>query len=331
MNILDSSTDQNSDSKHNDVRVDDKQKRDFIIAITRVYISLLSGAGLICIGLILTDNSLLQAVLVIAGSLIVFLASLLILIPAMHGAISGEAAPYSSTFSGITETAIKLSTATIAGTSGNSSKSRPTIYPDSEILTTQVKAAEPETAMSRALNYEKKALLRMSDNLRALGQRATWSLMTGVAFAGGGVIILFWSSVLSPPPSERGSDILAFLRQYGPRLSMSIIVELVAFFFLRTYARTLTDIRYVQNEFTNVEMKFIALHTSLEHSFKDITKKALDRLIETERNHILEKGQTSLEMERERVEASGFVNGLRAAADIVHGGKDKRQTATESK
>lgn len=177
------------------------------------------------------------------------------------------------------------------------------------------------TASDWRRSYEQASLARMSDNLRALGQRATWSLVAGVGFAAAGVALLFTSSIMLEQPAI--TDQMAFILHYAPRLSITIIVELVAFFFLRTYARTLTDIRYVQNEFTNIEMKLTDLHTSIEKQYADITKNALSSLMSTERNHILEKGQSSVEMERERVENESFIAGAKAFAGVFGRGNGK--------
>jgi len=89
-----------------------------------------------------------------------------------------------------------------------------------------------------------------------------------------------------------------------------VVVTSVTFFFLRTYLRTLSDIRYIENEITNVEMKFIGLHFALSREYEDVEKDAMRSLLATERNHILEKGQTSLENQRDEIEASAIAASL---------------------
>jgi hypothetical protein len=245
------------------------------------------------------------ALLALAGAL-AGLTALSVLVPLTSRFLRGEGAPYELAEPGQDVLAFKLG--------GMSLRMR--LGAERAKLRDRAIRQASYTASDWRRTYEQASLSRMSDNLRALGQRATWSLMAGLSFASAGVALLFVTTVTI----ERSAvaDLWAFAREYAPRLSITVIVELVAFFFLRTYARTLTDIRYVQNEFTNVEMKLIALHASIDLKYEDIAKEALLSLVDTERNHVLEKGQTSLELERERLETEGFVAGAQAFAGVFN-------------
>jgi len=175
-----------------------------------------------------------------------------------------------------------------------------------------------ETARkSTSQSYEEKTLRRLAEHASVLGRRANFALVAGLLFAIGGVVVL--SLIIISTPALAQSDTINITLQYLPKLSIMIIIELVAFFFLKTFARLLSDIRYIQNELTNVEMKLVGLHTSIAQKLEKITEKALLSLINTERNHILEKGQSSLENERDRVENKAFAEALSAAAEIIHG------------
>lgn len=175
-------------------------------------------------------------------------------------------------------------------------------------------------AATTANAFEQNSLKRLSDHIEVLGQRANFSLQMGLGFAAGGVIVLLLFVVFDPTRDLQ--DIVPAMYHYLPRLSIVVIVELVAFFFLRTFARILSDIRYVQNEVTNVEMKLVALHTSISRNLKSVTEAALLALVNTERNHILEKGQRSLENERERIESKSMTETLAALAQMIRGKGD---------
>lgn len=61
-----------------------------------------------------------------------------------------------------------------------------------------------------------------------------------------------------------GQDPWLFTTHFLPRLTLVVFIEIFAYFFLRLYKSSLTEIKYFQNEMTNIEAKFIALYIALE-------------------------------------------------------------------
>jgi hypothetical protein len=87
--------------------------------------------------------------------------------------------------------------------------------------------------------------------------------------------------------SWKFADLYRFLARFG----LVLIIESVAFFFLKLYREDRSMIRYLRNEITNLESKCLSLRVALSFgSAADITK-VLQSLSATERNFLVKKGE----------------------------------------
>jgi hypothetical protein len=139
---------------------------------------------------------------------------------------------------------------------------------------------------------------RLQKEIMDLGRRGNLNLIigslttvTGLALLG---YLVFSSSVATP-------DIQSLLAHYIPRLTLDIFVEVFAYFFLRLYRNSLDEIKYFQNELTNAELKFSALETALLNRDPESLRQVISALATTERNFVLDKGQTTVELEKNRI------------------------------
>jgi len=96
-------------------------------------------------------------------------------------------------------------------------------------------------------------------------------------------------------------DILSY---YIPRLTIIIFIEVFAFFFLKIYKSSLADIKYFHNELTNIELKAIALRKSIDTKNESIISTTITDLSKTERNFILKKGESTIDLEKDKIEGS---------------------------
>lgn len=108
-------------------------------------------------------------------------------------------------------------------------------------------------------------------------------------------------------------DSAAAISFYVPRITTVVFVEVFSFFFLKLYRSNLHEIKYYQNELTNIELKLLALQTSLAFDTGALREIVLD-FSKTERNFILNKGQTT-----EAIETSKYlgVNDLNFTENLV--------------
>ena len=89
---------------------------------------------------------------------------------------------------------------------------------------------------------------------------------------------------------------------FGPRLALALFLQVFAYFFLKLYRTSLAEIKYFQNEITNIEAKHLALTTAIQSSNTEYLKEVIGGLLATERNHILSKDQTTVELEKARLD-----------------------------
>lgn len=140
---------------------------------------------------------------------------------------------------------------------------------------------------------------RLDREISALAKRGNLNLVIGVlgSVIGLGIILYYMSH-----PSTEHPTTWFFAAQQAPRLGLVVFIQLLSYFFLRLYKSSLDEIKYYQNELTNLEARLIAIGTAVMLGHDDVCKSTLQHLGKTERNHILEKGQTTTELEKARLE-----------------------------
>lgn len=145
----------------------------------------------------------------------------------------------------------------------------------------------------------KEAKDRLSAELEAVNRRGNLNLSIGIVTTLSGVAIL-GATVFEQYAGtvEYGAIILHYL----PRVSLVLLIELFAFFFLKLYKASLLETKFFQNEITNIESRFTALLVAL-HRPQDFGAPAvIDALSKTERNFLLKQGETTVELEGMRIE-----------------------------
>jgi hypothetical protein len=85
---------------------------------------------------------------------------------------------------------------------------------------------------------------------------------------------------------------------YVPRLSLIVFAELFAYFFLKLYKEGLADIKYYQNELSNIDLRLTALKAALTTRDNEILKIVIGELAKTERNFVLKSGESTVELEK---------------------------------
>ncbi|OOQ57868.1 hypothetical protein BC343_13920 [Mucilaginibacter pedocola] len=162
---------------------------------------------------------------------------------------------------------------------------------------------------------------RLVEEIERLGKVANYNLVFGSVATVAGIIILTVNAF-----DQTGlKDTTEILKLYIPRISTIVFIEIFAFFFLRIYKGNLADIKYFHNERTNIEQKILALKTSLLIGDSKYVKSVIDELAKTERNRILKKGETTVELERERAEITADKNVMSLLKSVLELKKDSKQ------
>lgn len=140
---------------------------------------------------------------------------------------------------------------------------------------------------------------RLESEVQNLAKRGNVNLILGISTTLTGLGILGYS-VFDAPEMKSMIDIAS---HFIPRLSLVLLIEVFAYFFLKLYKQSLSEIKYFQNEITNIESKYLGLQLAVNSGIEGSAQKVVDSLIATERNFILEKGQSTVELEHGKEEA----------------------------
>ena len=155
--------------------------------------------------------------------------------------------------------------------------------------------------------------LRLRRELEALGRRGNVNLVIGVLTTVAAVGIL--TTTILDPNVKLTNDTL--VTHFAPRLTLSLFIEIFSFFFLKLYKSGLGEIKYFQNELTNIELKFVSLESALRSENKEVVAGVVGEFSRTERNFTLDKGQSTVEIERSRLDAEAGNNVISSFSKLV--------------
>lgn len=162
---------------------------------------------------------------------------------------------------------------------------------------------------------------RLSKELKAIGKRANLNLGIGsvITFIGWGLLLWFVIDVSSQ--KHTGWNLLnAFI----PRFTIVALVEMFSFFFLNLHRESIDRIRYYQNEITNIESRKIAILACLAID-KDNNHKSsiIESLLKVERNVVLKKSETTVDLEKMKIENTTSKQTLSFINELVKNLKGK--------
>jgi len=152
---------------------------------------------------------------------------------------------------------------------------------------------------------------RLRQELYALSRRGNVNLIIGTLTTLVAVGILASSIVANTLPTDP-KELVAHL---VPRITLSIFIEIFSFFFLRLYSASLNDIKYFQNELTNIESRFISLRYAFQGRGTQSIEHILQVLAGTERNFILKKGESTVDLEKTKLDHQSLKDMLKAFID----------------
>ncbi|EKA7352286.1 hypothetical protein [Vibrio cholerae] len=158
---------------------------------------------------------------------------------------------------------------------------------------------------------------RLKTEIELLTRRANIYITFGsaITIAAGAILFYIITDLQSLISTNNPPNIQTFTSHdwlnLAARFSLVIFVEVFAFYYLRLYRNMMDNVKFYQNEITNIEMRFMALHTIKEINPND--ENALNSLVtslsNTERNFVIDKGKTTVDLEQKKLDAE-FTNSL---------------------
>jgi hypothetical protein len=138
---------------------------------------------------------------------------------------------------------------------------------------------------------------RLENEIQNQANRGNVNLILGITTTLTGVGILGYSVFNAP----QANSTIELVSHFVPRISLVLLIEVFAYFFLKLYKQSLIEIKYFQNELTNVESKYLGVKL-INGNDSGLLAEAVQKLLSTERNFILEKGQSTVDIDKEKIE-----------------------------
>lgn len=122
---------------------------------------------------------------------------------------------------------------------------------------------------------------RIRNAIEQQEKKSNVNLVLGIFFSAAGAIALFY---LSRYFNFSPKDNLDFISNFLPRLSLILLIETFAYFFLRLYKDNLKEVKYWHNELTAIEHRVLALNMALKLDDKELVKTILLEFSKFEKN-----------------------------------------------
>jgi hypothetical protein len=153
---------------------------------------------------------------------------------------------------------------------------------------------------------------RMRSEIKRLSLRANTNLAIGSVATVVALIVLY---MIVETNHMIFTDSISLTSYYIPRISFVVFIEVFGFFFLKLYKSNLDNVRYYHNEMTNIETKIISLKSAIINADKITINAVINELSKTERNFVIKKGETTIELERlrtDRIENKSLIDFARS-------------------
>lgn len=175
-----------------------------------------------------------------------------------------------------------------------------------ELVSTSVKRASVEQLFTTIAD-------RLGREVQDQAKRGNLNLILGILTTLLGLSVLAYS-VFYAPAAQAVNEILAY---FAPRLSLVILIEVFAYFFLKLYKQSLSEIKYFQNEITNIESRHLAIQFAARDPDASLQLKIVEELMKTERNFLMSKDQTTVDIEKERLSRSTYSELINTVKDLA--------------
>ncbi|WP_428658928.1 hypothetical protein [Runella sp.] len=169
----------------------------------------------------------------------------------------------------------------------------------SEELIKRFKSLGEQEAINKLIfNDLNNTLAENKNSIERLGRNSNVNLIIGFVWSFVSISLII-SLLIN---GKVFTSFLDYLMYYIPRISGVIFFQIFSFFFLRLYKSNLEDIKYFQNELTNLNSKANALRIAHLLNRTEVLDEGLKVLFSTERNFRILKEETMLTIEKAKIE-----------------------------
>ncbi len=195
---------------------------------------------------------------------------------------------------------------------------------EKELLSELIRATQYHELRGFLTTQLNRTINRLKKQTYKLKRTSNYNLIVGLMATIVAVLVLVFMAYKADATK---TDTGYLMKHYGSLLSVSLFIETLSFFFLRIYRQCLADIKYFENEITNCESKFVALDYALITNDTKTVSEILIKLASVERNFVLQKGESTIELEMIAKEREGWKSLADAASHIMSGirGEQKKE------
>lgn len=150
----------------------------------------------------------------------------------------------------------------------------------------------------QVISFFNESIFRMNKHIQKLSSLSMINLTIGIIISGFAVAILY----ISIADLNLNDIPLKSITFYTfSRMGVGVAIQLLALFFLNLYKKNIHEMKYIHNEITNIESKKTAILYSYEFSEENKISITKD-LLNTERNFVLDKNQTTMSLEQSKLD-----------------------------
>lgn len=132
--------------------------------------------------------------------------------------------------------------------------------------------------LNESLKLKQRTIEWLNKYLLKLERKANFNLVYGLFFCITGIGFIFYSMMTYTPTVDENlrNSLIYFIF----RITLTILIEIFSYFFLKLYKKNLEDIKYFQNEVTNLESKYLAILYAFEANNGQVKAKVIEKLME---------------------------------------------------
>lgn len=143
-------------------------------------------------------------------------------------------------------------------------------------------------------------------NRQQYARNLQMGLLLGLSSIGVAIYLLFFGrneAFVDPAGNFLVGRLISF---YVPWITIILIIQFLAVFFLKLYRENIETERYLRDEITTVGLKVAGIEAAVKTSDDELIKRLAGDLFNSERHRTIGKDQVSLELERARIANEGY-------------------------
>ncbi len=140
---------------------------------------------------------------------------------------------------------------------------------------------------------------RINSEINSLNRKSNVNLGIGVTTTFAAILILFYANYIMV--DKEFTDWQQFFFFFIPKVSIAIFLEIFSFYFLAIYKANLNEIKYYQNELSDIDFKNMVYQSALLTENYNVEELG-NKLITSNRNSILKGDELTIDLKRTQVE-----------------------------